>query len=62
MFPINEVINLEYICGESSVLVTVKVCKFVYISIALFHFISVGSSSLQYNSELWSGWRGGDGE
>ena len=33
----------------------------MYISVALFHFISIGSS-LQYNSELWSGGRGGDGE
>ena len=27
MFPSGEVINLEYMCGESSVLVTSNVCK-----------------------------------
>ena len=59
MFPSGDDINLEYMCGGSSVLVTLNVCKFVYISIV--HFISL-DSSLQYNSELWSGGRGGDGE
>ena len=61
MFPSDDDINLEYMCGESRILVTWNVCNFVCMT-ALFHFISVGFSSLQYNSELWSGGRGGDGE
>ena len=39
----------------------IECMQVIYISVALFHFISIGSA-LQYNSELWSGWRGGDGE